>query len=144
MNAKEHLNQARWLDEHINTKLDDVSRLRSMAQRITASYDHEPVSHTRNVTSMQDAIIRLMEEEEKLNADIDRLVDLKREINSVLRQIDDPDSQMLLELRYLCCRSWEEIAQTMHINIRTAYRLHGSALRRVDEVLHRKNIGESP
>ena len=76
MNAKEYLNQAKTLDQRINVKLDRVSRLRSMTQKITASYDGEQVSHTRNVTSLQDTIIRLMEEEEFLNAAIDRLVDL--------------------------------------------------------------------
>ena len=93
---------------------------------------------------MQDAIIRLMDEEEELNAAIDSLVHMKREINSVLKKIDDPDGQLLLELRYLCCRSWEEIAEIMHMSIRTAYRLHRSALRKTDEVLHRENFGGSP
>ena len=99
MTAKEYLNQAKTLDQRINVKLDRVSRLRSMTQKITASLDGEVVSHTRNVTSMEDMIIRLMEEEESLNAAIDRLVDLKREVSGVLEQIHDTDCQLLLELR---------------------------------------------
>ena len=85
MTAKEYLNQAKTLDQRINVKLDRVSRLRAMTQKITASLDGEQVSHTRNVTSLEDAIVRLMEEEESLNAAIDRLVDLKREVNGVLK-----------------------------------------------------------
>ena len=41
-----------------------------------------------------------MEEEESLNAAIDQLVDLKREISGVLEQIHDPDCQLLLDQRY--------------------------------------------
>lgn len=136
MNAKEYLNQAKTLDQRINVKLDRVSRLRSMTQKITASYDGEQVSHTRNVTSLQDTIIRLMEEEESLNAAIDRLVDLKREVAGVLAQIQDTDCQLLLELRYLCFRSWEEISEVMHMHIRTVYKVHGRALQKVDAVIN--------
>ena len=135
MTAKEYLNQAKTLDQRINVKLDRVSRLHAMTQKITASLDGEQVSRTRNVTSLEDAIIRLMEEEESLNAAIDRLVDLKREVSGVLKQIDDTDCQLLLELRYLCYRSWEEIAEVMHMHIRTVYKVHGRALLKVEAIL---------
>ena len=80
MTAKEYLGQAYRLDQRINSKLQQVDSLRSLTQKITASYDGEVVSHTRNVTSLQDTIIRLMEAEEELNRQIDELVDLKMDI----------------------------------------------------------------
>ena len=143
MTAQEYLNQAKTLDQRINVKLDRVSRLRAMTQKITASLDGEQVSRTRNVTSLEDAIIRLMEEEESLNAAIDRLVDLKREVSGVLKQIDDTDCQLLLELRYLCYRSWEEIAEVMHMHIRTVYKVHGRALLKVEAILQNADFKEN-
>ena len=143
MTAKEYLNQAKTLDQRINVKLDRVSRLRAMTQKITASLDGEQVSRTRNVTSLEDAIIRLMEDEESLNAAIDRLVDLKREVSGVLKQIDDTDCQLLLELRYLCYRSWEEIAEVMHMHIRTVYKVHGRALLKVEAILQNADFKEN-
>jgi len=143
MTAKEYLTQAKTLDQRINIKLERVSRLRSMTQKITAAMDSEPVSHTRNVTSMEDAIIRLMEEEESLNAAIDQLVDLKRKISGVLEQIHAPDCQLLLELRYLCYRSWEEIAEVMCMHIRTVYKIHGRALQKVDAILNSTSFSKN-
>ena len=131
MTAKEYLNQAKTLDQRINVKLDRVSRLRAMTQKITASLDGEQVSRTRNVTSLEDAIIRLMEEEESLNAAIDRLVDLKREVSGVLKQIDDTDCQLLLELRYLCYRPWTDIMEELGISETSVYRIHGEALKNI-------------
>ena len=142
MTAKEYLTQAKTLDQRINIKLERVSRLRSMTQKITAAMDSEPVSHTRNVTSMEDAIIRLMEEEKSLNVSIDQLVDLKREISGVLEQIHDPDCQLLLELRYLCYRSWEEIAEVMCMHIRTVYKIHGRALQKVDAIINSTSFSQ--
>ena len=110
MTAKEYLNQARLLDQRINAKLDRVTRLRELTTRVTAAMDSEIVSHTR-------------------------LVDLKKEVSEVLTLIHDPDCQLLLELRYLCFRGWEEIAEVMHFHIRTVYKLHGRALQKLSEVL---------
>ena len=76
-----------------------------------------------------------MDEEESLNTAIDRLVDLKKEVSEVLTLINDTDCQLLLELRYLCFREWEEIAEVMHFHVRTVYKLHGRALRKLTEVL---------
>ena len=135
MTAKEYLNQARLLDQRINAKLERVTRLRALTERVTAAMDGEVVSHTRNVMSLQDQIARLMDEEESLNAAIDRLVDLKSEVSEVLTLIHDTDCQLLLELRYLCFREWEEIAEVMHFHVRTVYKLHGRALRKLTEVL---------
>ncbi len=135
MTAKEYLNQARLLDQRINAKLERVTRLRELTTRVTAAMDSEIVSHTRNVMSLQDQIVRLMDEEESLNEAIDRLVDLKSEVSEVLTLIHDPDCQLLLELRYLCFRGWDEIAEVMHFHIRTVYKLHGRALQKLAEVL---------
>ena len=80
MTAKEYLGQAYRLDQRINSKLQQIESLRSLTQRVTASYDGEVVSHTRNVSSLQDSIIHLMEAEDELNQEIDKLVALKKQI----------------------------------------------------------------
>ena len=64
MTAKEYLGQAYRLDQRINSKLQQVESLRSLTQKVTASYSGEPVLRTRNVTSLQDTILRLMEAED--------------------------------------------------------------------------------
>ena len=64
MTAKEYLGQAYCLDQEINNKLEQILVLRSLTQRVTVTYDSEPVARTRNVTSLQDSIVRLMEAED--------------------------------------------------------------------------------
>jgi len=134
MEAKAYLNQARLLDQRISAKLDRVARLRSLTEKVTATLGPEGRG-ARNVTSLQDQIIRLMEAEDELNADIDRLVDLKKEISDVISRIGDPDSQLLLELRYLCFRNWNEIAEVLGYHVRTAQRMHGRSLRELAGIM---------
>ena len=118
MTAKEYLGQAYRLDQRINSKLQQVDSLRSLTQKITASYDGEVVSHTRNVTSLQDTIIRLMEAEEELNRQIDELVDLKMDIARLIDQVHNEIFRLILEKRYLCFLQWDQIAAEMHYSRR--------------------------
>ena len=135
MTAKEYLNRARLLEQQINAKLDRMTRLRALAEKVTATMDGEAVCHTRNVTSLQDQINSLIDEETVLQSEIRRLADLKEEISEVLNLIDDPDCRLLLELRYLCFCAWDEIAEVMHFHVRTVYKIHGRALRKLTEIL---------
>ena len=66
--------------------------------------------------------------ENEISADIDALVDLKREIVSAIKSVDNPEFRTLLELRYLCFKPWEQIALEMGYDLRWLYRLHQKAL----------------
>ena len=132
MTAKEYLNQAYWLDKRIDSKLEQLSALKDMATKTTAVMSDDVVSHTRNVHSMQDVIAKIIDMQAEINADIDHLVDLKREIMQVIKAVQNPEHQTLLELRYLCFKSWECVAEELGYNVRHIYRLHDEA---VDQIV---------
>ncbi len=138
MTAKEYLSQAYHLDQRINAKLEQVEALRSLTQKVTVSYESEPVSHTRNVSSLEDSIMRLMEAEKALNSVIDVLVDMKMDITQSIAAVPDRDCQLLLEKRYLCFQSWEQIAVDMHYSLRWVHNTHSRALKAIDKVLREK------
>lgn len=142
MTAKEYLGQAYRLDQRINSKLQQVDSLRSLTQKITASYDGEVVSHTRNVTSLQDTIIRLMEAEEELNRQIDELVDLKMDIVRLIDQVHNESFRLILEKRYLCFLQWDQIAAEMHYSRRWVLNKHDRAVEVVDKLMAEREVQE--
>jgi DNA-directed RNA polymerase specialized sigma subunit len=131
MTAKEYLNQAYWLDRRIDSKLEQLSALRDTATKTSAVMDGEVVSHTRNVHSLQDVIAKIIDMQEEINGDIDALVDLKRDIMRTIREIEDPEAQTVLELRYLCFKRWEEISVIMNYSVRRVYQIHDEALEKI-------------
>ena len=82
--------------------------------------------------SMSEASLKLKQTTAEINADIDRLVDLKREMATLIERVNDPSQRLLLEMRYLCGNTWEDIAQKMGYDLRWVYRLHGKALQEFD------------
>ena len=138
MTAREYLGQAYRLDQWINSKLRQVENLRSLTQKVTASFGREPVSHTRNVTSLEDSIIRLMEGEEQINQQIDKMVNLKMDIAALIDHVRNENYRLILEKRYLCFLSWDEIATDMHYSSRWVRNVHERALEVVGKLLNER------
>ncbi len=139
MTAKEYLGQAYRLDQRINSKLQQVESLRSLTQKVTASYGGEPVSHSRNVTSLQDTIVRLMEAEEQVNRQIDELVNLKMDIAALIDRVRNESYRLILEKRYLCFLPWDEIGADMHYSSRWVRNVHERALEVVGKLLKERH-----
>ena len=76
-------------------------------------------------------IAKIIDMQEEINSDIDALVDLKRDIMRTIREIEDPEAQTVLELRYLCFKRWEEISVIMNYSVRRVYQIHDEALEKV-------------
>ena len=135
MTAKEYLGQAYRLDQRINSKLQQVESLRSLTRKVTASSDGETVFHTRNVTSLEDTIFRLMEAEEELNRQIDELVVLKMDISRTINRVRNESLRLILEKRYLCFLQWDQIAAEMHYSRRWVLKRHARAVEVVDKLM---------
>ena len=124
MTAKEYLGQAYRLDQRITSKLQQIDSLRSLTRKVTASYDGEVVSRTRNVHSLEDAIIRLMEAEEEINRQVDELIHLKIDIGETINKVRNESYRLILEKRYLCFLPWDQIASEMHYSRRWVLNKH--------------------
>ena len=131
MNAKEYLSQAMYIDQRINSKLEQVTRLRENVTNCTATLSDMPRPDSPNKQRMEETICKIVDLEREINADIDRLVDLKAEARKAINAVTDPDQQLILELRYLCNKPWLEIAEAIGYSEATVYRLHGEALKNI-------------
>ena len=131
MTAKEYLGQAYRLDQRIDAKLEQVSNLRALATKATATISDMPRSSSPNLQHMESTILKIIDLEQEINEDIDRLVDLKKEITAAIKAVTVPEYQMVLELRYLFYKRWEEIAVSMNYTTANVFLLHGKALREI-------------
>ena len=134
MTAKEFLTQAYRIDQRINIKLEQVESLHELAEKATSTISDMPRPATRNIHRMEDVIVKIMELESEINQDAIRMVDLKHEIVTVIKCVASPELQTLLELRYLCFRTWEQISVEMCFDIRWVHRLHNRALEEVEKI----------
>lgn len=128
MTAKEYLRQAYNIDQRINAKIEQVTSLRELTTKATATLSDMP-SGTRNIHSKENIIAKMIDLEDEINADIDELIGLKQEILSVIKSVENTEYQTLLELRYLCFKSWEQIAVELGYSLHYVYKIHNAALK---------------
>ena len=137
LSAKDYLSQAYRIDQRINSKIEQVQSLRDLAEKATATLSDVPPSKgTRNIHRMEDVIAKMVDLESEINADLTHLINLKHEIVTVVKCVESPELQTLLELRYLCFKTWEQIAVELHFDLRWVHRLHNRALNEVDAIRH--------
>ena len=140
MTAVEYLSQAYHLDIRINSKIDQVASLNDLAHKATAIVSGMPHSPNRGKSTMADTIDKIIDLQEEINRDIDRLVDLKAEIVSVIKAVENTEYQALLEKRYLFFMTWESISSEMNYGLRWTHIMHNRALDAVTTVLKKKGI----
>ena len=136
MTAKEYLSQAYWLNQRIDRKLAQVSRLKNMATQATGRFQAERLSGTGRHSPMESCLVEVIDLEYEINADIDRLVDLKCELAACILELEDCSQKRVLELRYLGGLTWEEIAKLMRdYDVQRIFQVHGKALQQIEQVL---------
>ena len=128
MRAKEYLGQAYRLDQRINSKLEQIASLDELAMKCNLRLTGQPRNPDRGISNMAEAVCKIIDLQTEINYDIQKLVDLKREMVRVIKAVDNTEYQTLLELRYLCFKTWEQIAVDLGYNVRHVYRMHDEAV----------------
>lgn len=134
MTAKEYLNQARLLDAWIQAKFKQLQQWRALAEKRTANYTPHPGGSSPIPDRRMDIVAKIVDAERELNVEIDRLVDLKREIEQVIARVPDNRMRLLLEMRYINGAMWKEIAELMGYDRSNIWRLHCAALTEIEKI----------
>lgn len=131
MTSKEYLNQAYHINSRIECKLQQVESLRNLATRVTSVFIDMPHCTTTDNCKLEKTITKIIDLENEIDADIDKLVDLKKEISNVINSVENEEYRIILEMRYLNFKTWEEIAVALHYTVRWIYKLHSKALQKI-------------
>ena len=131
MTAKEYLEQAEFMDSHINAMLEQIMSMRDLLTKTTSVMNDTPVTHTRNMHRSQEIIAKIVDMERELDEEIDRYMDLKAEISGCIASLEDSEERTAIELHYLCGKRWSAVAQEMGCSLRTVYRIHEEALKKI-------------
>ena len=118
MTGKEYLLQARYLDERIHSKIQQIESLNDLATSCSAVISDMPRNPNQGGSKMADAVIKIVTLQEEINQDINALVELKHQI-----RVSDVVGETLSLFYYLGanCRGYEifHAAYTPNAHCRT-------------------------
>lgn len=122
---KQYLMSYRALDKSINQKLDELARLKAKAEKTTTVLSNMPKEggHTR-----EDTIVKMIMLEEKINKEVDKYVDTRRDIEKLISKIKNPTHQTVLRYRYINGLNCLQIANRLNYSYDRVKHINGEAL----------------
>jgi DNA-directed RNA polymerase specialized sigma subunit len=135
MDAKKYLGSMYRIDIKIKAKLEQLEYLKSMVFRVTSIISDEKTTQTRNNDALSNTIAKMIDLEADINKKIDQLIDTRRDIAHTIELVESDEEKTLLELRYMCFNTWEEIADKMKMSKARVFQINGKALQTVRELI---------
>ena len=135
IDAKAYLRQIKLYDTRINMKIDELEALKASLTKITPTLRDDAVSSSGSQDKLGDAVAKMVDLRNEINADIDSFVDAKRKVGATIDKIDDPDQLQVIHRRYVLYESFEQIACEMCMTYRNVCYIHGKALQTVSAIL---------
>ncbi|MBQ8665360.1 MAG: DUF1492 domain-containing protein [Lachnospiraceae bacterium] len=137
MTAKEYLRQyikAKQKAEMIERQLAEIDDLIGnmtvdpTIERVQSSRDPDQIG--KLVAKQADLLADLMDAKAKA-------LDVMQEVCLTINKLKEPDDQLLLQARYIECRSWKQIIDKLHYNRRWVFRMHRRALIKIEKIINR-------
>lgn len=131
MTAKEYLQQAYIIDRKIKLDTEKLEAARSALYGKTVRYDRDGSKPVPQGNDTESAVLRVLELEERLGKEIDRLTEKRQEIEQAVNSIPDEVQREVLTRRYLLYQKFSEIAIEMGYTERRIFQMHGEALKNI-------------
>lgn len=125
-----YLSRYRRMSKRIDRLLEEQSRWREMALKITPVLSQTP-GGGESGSPIERPMDKVLEIDEEINREIDELQTVRQEIRVALNQLEDENMKLLMEYRYIDGLTWEQIAVKMDISWRWSIKLHGKALGKI-------------
>ena len=131
MRAKEYLQQLRRLDTVIDQKIKELDDLKVKSTCIGGfDYSKERVQTSPSGDApFVKPVLRMIELEQEINAEIDRFVDEKHEIINQIQALQNPKHIDILYKHYVEFKRLEIVAVEMNFTYQYIVELHGTALK---------------
>ncbi len=124
--TKKELQRIYLLDLRISADIKELEKLNSLKYSIRSpsAFGEKVQSSVRNDNDLIEKIVDL---ESKINSNISELINLREDYKKKISSVDG-EFGILLNLRYIQCLKWHEIAKIMHRSVEMIYKMHGKAL----------------
>ena len=125
-----YLSRYRRLNQRIDRLLEEQSRWREQALKITPTLSQAPGGGGSG-SPIERPMDKVLEIDVEINREIDEMQIARKEIRETLNQLEDENLKLLMEYRYIDGMTWEQIAVKMHYGFQWVCKLHGRALNRL-------------
>lgn len=134
MVTKQYLSQIERLDKMIQNKLSEIYQLKTMACSVTVSNDGERVQTSSDKDRLGSTVAKIVDLEKETDGLVDRFIDLKKEIMSIISMIKSEKHREILFKKYFEQKSLYAIAEELGMTDRGCKKAHKRALEEFEKI----------
>ncbi len=135
MNAKQWLGRARYIDREIELLKKTKQETRDNLTKITQSYESDGAQTTKDPHKFD----RLAELESMIDQKVVELLETKKEILSVIFDVEDRNQKLVLISYYIRMKTLEKIAVEMNYSFRQIINIRRHGIMSVQKLIGNKN-----
>lgn len=124
---KEKLKGAMYAQRTLESELDKLQELRSIAQKITPAYNQAPGGGGSG-QALENAVTKIVEQEKVIEVCCDELCARLGEVRALVALLPMGAMRLVMQRRYLNYQKWEQIAAELGYSWQHLHKLHGKAL----------------
>lgn len=140
--AQRYLGQIKRLDVRINNKLEELSRVKALAVKVTTSLRQDAGFGGGNHDKIGDAVAKIIALEKEIDSTVDALIDRKRIVSGIIEKVQNTDQMDVLHKHYILHESLDQIADELCMTRRNVCYIHGRALLSVAAIMQEQGIKE--
>lgn len=125
--TKQQLNEYRWIQKNIRALNETLEELRGKAEPQSPTMTDEPRSTIERFDKIPELVVLINETEAMLIEKIKEAHVALEVIEETINNLPERE-RCLMRLRYICCKSWEEICIEMDYARQHVHRIHKKTL----------------
>lgn len=139
---KEKLKSAMYAQRILESELDKLQELRSLAQKVTSAYSQAP-GGGGNGRALENAVAKIVEQEKVVESCCNELSKQFDEVLALITLLPIGRERTIMHMRYRNYRKWEQIADELGYSEQYMYELHDKALNEItDKITNNNKIAE--
>lgn len=111
----------------LNATLEAIATVRSSLYGAGTDYSKDRVEGGIK-TDLSDKLNRLQKLRDQADRETDALIKMRDAADKLIDHLEDKDQRRVLRLRYVYEMPWPAVADTIHVTLRWAFKIHGRAL----------------
>lgn len=131
MGIKHQLKQIRLIDLEVKSKMEELDRLNNSFLK-SPSLKEINVQESK-VTLKDDAYVKIINLNDYINDQVDKLIDLKYQLIQAIEQLDNSRERTIIWMKYISSKGWDEIAEELKISKTTLFILHDEAIKKIEK-----------
>lgn len=137
MNAKDYLGKVRDMDEGINEKIEELSRLKSLLYSPPgANTEGERVQRSINPDKIGALVAKIVDLEKEIDRMTDDYVDFKKSVSDELRKIENDRYRKALFIKYVKLSGNREISKELGVSEVAARQIQVRAIKTFEKIYH--------